>query len=410
MSNRYYLFFTRSELPKPEAHLVQIVQCANGAANLGYATVLAYLNYQSLDGGLSRFFLPTVKGVRGDAIERFYGLQPHLQLLPLKMPWPIDQWQNRLTNSSTIACKYYWPLHLKTKTALVHTRDWNFAKAAIKSEIPVIFECHHYPEKDFEPEFAKSPYLQVVVTVAETVRKNLMHCGIPAKKLLVLANGYNQVFSDRHPEAAAAWRTNLLEGKYPHLIVYSGALFPFKGIDLLLEVAKTISDSLFVFAGGPEPQKQRYEHLAAQRQLSNVKFLGFIQQYELASLLQAADALVHPHLSGTAATFTSPLKLFDYMASGTPIVATKISALSSYENSAGVAAWCNPDDSSQFSTALLRVLQRFPKKPEGYEPQRDFVKQFSWENRIQRILEHIDPSVIASMPVRSVQSEDACLL
>ncbi|MEO1069440.1 MAG: hypothetical protein AAFW95_10030 [Cyanobacteria bacterium J06638_6] len=41
---RHYLFFIRDTLPQPAAHLIQTVQCANAAANLGYPTQLAFID------------------------------------------------------------------------------------------------------------------------------------------------------------------------------------------------------------------------------------------------------------------------------------------------------------------------------------------------------------------------------
>ena len=43
MSQKYYVFFIAEPLPQQGAHLVQMVQCANAAANLGYPTLLVYV-------------------------------------------------------------------------------------------------------------------------------------------------------------------------------------------------------------------------------------------------------------------------------------------------------------------------------------------------------------------------------
>jgi glycosyltransferase involved in cell wall biosynthesis len=130
--------------------------------------------------------------------------------------------------------------------------------------------------------------------------------------------------------------------------------------------------------------------MAIDLQVQNVNFLGYVLHDQLASLLQAADVLVHPHCTGKEASFTSPLKFFDYLASGTPIVATEISALQEFKAAEVVAGWCEPDQPLPLAEAIQRVLITHARKPEGYRNSIDFVQQFSWENRIKAILSHVD--------------------
>jgi glycosyltransferase involved in cell wall biosynthesis len=369
---------------------VQVTNSANAAANLGYSVILFYLN-KGLNAlnpidliNPCRPRKPTKKFVD------FYNVQGNLRVAPLSMPWPIDQIKSKWTNSSTVACKYYFPLYIFPQTKIVHSRDWNFVKAAIKNGIPAIYEHHHHDNKQFEPEIVRNPLLQIAVTVADPVRDSMIQQGMPPEKAIKLHNGFNSVFLERHPEAAQAWREQLLSTERPHLVVYAGALHRFKGVDLLIDVAKELPTIQVVMAGGNESQVQAYRELAREKQAPNVKFLGYLPQSQLASLLQAADILAHPHCSGEAATFTSPLKLFDYMASGTPIVSTEIPPLLEFKSSKAIAGWCEPDNPRQFAQCLQQVLETHPRKVGGYTDNLDFVKQFSWESRIAKILSYVD--------------------
>ncbi|HEY9880936.1 MAG TPA: glycosyltransferase family 4 protein [Leptolyngbyaceae cyanobacterium] len=388
-----YLFFIQDELPKQEAHIIQVVQCANAAANLGLPTVLAHLDKSFRAMSPISWVSPFQLQVPEHDFANFFNTQKSLKLLPLSVPWPIGRLRSKLTNSSTFICKYYFPIHLAKRTKLVHTRDWNFAKAAIKCGVPVIYECHHHEKKKYETDFVNHPLFQVAVTVVETVRENMISNGIPREKTFRIHNGYNHQFSVRHSSAASEWREKLLINKYEKLVVYAGALYPFKGIDVLLQAAKSLPTTKFALAGGPEEQLQKYKNELLEKKLVNVELLGFLPQQELASLLQAADALVHPHCLGEAATFTSPLKLFDYMASGTPIVATKIPSLVEFYASPAIAGWCEPDNPEKLIECLCSVLTTHPRKIEGYRESLDFVEQFSWENRISKILERVNPEI-----------------
>jgi glycosyltransferase involved in cell wall biosynthesis len=388
--NRHYLFFVRDELPSPQAHLIQPVQCANAAANLGYATWLTYLDHSSSTWQPQRWFSPSPRSV-DPAFVKFFNIQQQLQLLPLAMPWPIDRVRHKLTNSSTIACKYYWPLYLRSATALVHTRDWNFAKAALKSQVPVIFECHHLDQQPFEPEFAQSPWLQAVVTVIDTVQANIVERGIPAEKVHVVPNGLNQNFLQRDPEAATLWRQRLLTDNYEKLAVYAGALYPFKGIDLILDIAPQFPMIKFALAGGPEEQQAHYRQMIQARHLDNVELVGFLGQQDLAHLLQGADVLLHPHLLGPASTFTSPLKLFDYIAAGPPIVASRIPSLTGPPFEALIESWCAPDQPQAFAESLRGLLNREARPPDGFSRNARVLQPLSWEARIETILAKVAP-------------------
>ncbi|MBD2612502.1 MAG: glycosyltransferase family 4 protein [Nostoc sp. ZfuVER08] len=393
-NKKHYIYFIGDELPKPEAHLVQSTNAANAAANLGYSTVLVYLDKKINPSKLVNLARPFQPQKTPTELIKYYNLHDKLKVSPLPMPWPIDHLPSKFTDSNTIACKYYLPFHILPTTKLVHSRNWNFVKAAIKNGIPAIYEHHHHEEKPFDPEIVNNPLLQIAVTVVETIRESMIRNGMPPEKVIRLHNGFNHLFMERQPEKAAEWRQKLLRNDNQKLVVYAGAIQQFKGIDILIDVAQQMPEVQFVCAGGKPTEVAHYQQLAKEKQIYNIKFLGYILHHELASLLQAADVLAHPHCSGQAATFTSPLKLFDYFASGTPIVATEIPSLTEFQNTQAIAAWCEPDNPNKFAESLKRVLETHPRKIEGYPDSIEFVKQFSWENRAAKILTYVDKSLL----------------
>lgn len=392
---KHYIFFTQKTLPQPNiASLVQVAHSANAAANLGYSTVLAYMRKDNggfNPGELLRPFKPQKPDAK--LIEQ-YNIQEHLKVSPLPMPWPVNaKWGGKWTNLSTVVSKYYLPIHIKPYTKIVHTRDWNFAKAAINYGLPVIYEQHHYDDKKFPPEIVKSPLFQIAVTVADNVKDNLIANGMPPEKTVKLHNGFNHLFLSRHDQEAQEWRKKLLSNEREHLVVYSGGLYPFKGVDLLIDVAEQLPKIQFAFAGGKESQVKEYQQQARDKQVDNVVFLGYLPQNQLASLLQAADVLAHPHLMTEAATFTSPLKFFDYLASGTPIATTEIPPLMEFKQFNIAVGWCEPDNPIKFAQCIQQVLSTYPKQPGGYSETIEFASQFSCENRITKILSYVDESM-----------------
>jgi glycosyltransferase involved in cell wall biosynthesis len=391
---RNYVFFIGEELPKPEAHLVQSTNAANGAANVGYSTVLVYpqKGLAALNPvNLIRPFRPRKPSL--ELIE-YYNLHDKLKVSPLPMPWPVDYWQSKFTDSNTIATKYYFPFYILPTTKLVHSRNWNFVKSAVRNGIPAIYEHHHHEDKPFDQDIVKSPLFQIAVTVIDTIRETMIANGMPPEKVITLHNGFNRLFMERQPEKAQQWREKLLQNQREYLVVYSGALQQFKGIDVLIEVAKEMPNVQFACAGGKPAEVEHYQKLSQKQQVPNIAFLGYLLHNELPSLLQAADILAHPHCSGQAATFTSPLKLFDYFASGVPVVATEIPSLTQFKSTEAIAAWCEPDNSHQFAESLRQALAKYPRKITGYDHIIKFVQQFSWENRAAKILSYVDQSFL----------------
>jgi glycosyltransferase involved in cell wall biosynthesis len=387
---RYYLFFTSNELPQSRADLVQVTNCANAAGNLGYPTVLTYLKRDRAANNPKYWLWPFRPQPPDCDLRRFYSLQTALQVAPLAVPGWCDR--VRWLHPSTVVCKYYLPLYLRPVTQLVHTRDWNFVKAAIRNGIAAIYEHHHHEDKQFEAAIVQHPLFQVAVTVADSVRNSMMAQGMPPDKVVKIHNGFNRAFLDRHPQDAQAWRNQLLAASFEHLVVYAGALYPFKGVDLLLEVAQFLPQVRFAFAGGSSEQVETYRQQARDRQLHNAVFLGFLPHDRLTSLLQAADVLAHPHLSGAASTFTSPLKFFEYLAAARPIVATEIASLQEFRSTSALVHWCEPDNPVQFHLCLQQVLATHAYGTSEDAIAMQLVQQFSWENRIAKILSYVEPN------------------
>ena len=389
---QYYLFFTRNVLPQPNvASLVQVTHSANAAANLGYSTVLAYLGKSSFNP--IDFLRPFQPQKPENELIKLYNIEKQLKVAPLPMPWLVDRLGGKWNNSSTIVSKYYLPFHLKKHTKIVHTRDWNFVKAAIKNGIPAIYEQHHHEAKQFPSEIIRSPLFQIAVTVADSVRDSMIQNGMPPEKVIKLHNGFNHLFLLRNQIAAEDWRKKLLANERQHLVVYAGGLYPFKGVDMLIDVAKELPEIQLAIAGGNQSQVTTYQQLAREKQVNNINFLGHLPQNQLASLLQAADILAHPHCLTNAATFTSPLKFFDYLASGTPIVVTEIPSMIEFKSANIIANWCEPDRPDIFAATIKKTLENYPRNLEGYAETINFVRQFSWENRITKILSYVEDSM-----------------
>jgi glycosyltransferase involved in cell wall biosynthesis len=389
-AKKYYIYFTNASIPKEDAaHLIHDVNSANAAANLGYNAALVCIDKSINAYNPVNWVDPFRPKAASKIVQSFYNVGNRLKIIKLPMPWPIDSGKIKFANSQTITSKYYFPFHILKRASVVHTMDFLIATEAIKKGIPVIFEREHFENFSYPVHLARSELLQVVITVADNVKQNLIKNGIPAEKIQKLHIGLNRAFLKREPLQAASWRNRILKNGKEKLILYSGGLYKFKGVDLILEVAKKLSDYKFVLAGAG-PHFVEYKNMAKSTNLRNVELLGYVPHNQLVGLLQAADVLIHPHLSGKSSTFTSPLKFFEYMASGVPVAASEILPLKEFKSKRLAIDWCKPDNVSAFAKCIEQTLKKYPRKEKGYKQNMQFAKQFTWEKRIEKILSFVD--------------------
>jgi len=109
------------------------------------------------------------------------------------------------------------------------------------------------------------------------------------------------------------------------IILYTGTFEPYQGLDLLLDAFATVcahdEDAHLVLVGGrPEQVEAKRERAAALGLTGRVTFVGQVHPERIPAFIQAAEIIVSPRSSGT----NTPLKLYGYLRSGRPIVATDL--------------------------------------------------------------------------------------
>lgn len=121
-------------------------------------------------------------------------------------------------------------------------------------------------------------------------------------------------------------RERLALGDRP-LVVYTGNLEPYQGIDLLFAslqlLVETYPTLTLLIVGGAAPMIKKYQQRAAEMDLSdNVVFVGTVPVTEALEYLELATLLASPRTEGLSV----PLKLYSYLYSGKPVLATNIYA------------------------------------------------------------------------------------
>lgn len=170
-------------------------------------------------------------------------------------------------------------------------------------------------------------------------------------------------------------------------VVYAGHLYPYKGVHTLADVARNMSGIDFIFVGGTT---EDLKHFRTENGLQkNIYILGHQPHDKVFSYLCAADLLILPN-SGKekfSSLYTSPIKLFEYMGSGTPIVASDLPSVREIVSEKEVIFF-TPDDSE----SLKRSIQFAFTNPEILEQNsaraKELAKSFSWESRAKKIISY----------------------
>ena len=190
------------------------------------------------------------------------------------------------------------------------------------------------------------------------------------------------IFENVPDKQTARQKTRLPQDK--KIVLYAGRLYARKGAGTLAESTKELPNVLFVFVGGTD--NDIFAFKSRWGMLPNVTVVGHVPHEQIPLYLRAADLLVLPN-SGKdedSARFTSPMKLFEYMASETPMLASDVSAIREILDDT-TAILVSPDD----PFALARGIEESLADPESARMRaraaRAKVDDHTWQKRVETI-------------------------
>jgi len=147
----------------------------------------------------------------------------------------------------------------------------------------------------------------------------------PQARTVLIENAPGSADEEATPADGAAVRRALGVGETTPLVLYTGTFEAYQGLDLLFSamriVRDTRPDARLVLAGGKPDQVSRFQEMARAAGIGDITiFAGERPASEIPAYLRAANVLVSPRSRGT----NTPLKIYQYLRSGQPIVATRL--------------------------------------------------------------------------------------
>jgi glycosyltransferase involved in cell wall biosynthesis len=184
-------------------------------------------------------------------------------------------------------------------------------------------------------------------------------------------------------------RPPLPPARDPSKVYYLGQLYPWKGADLLVDAMGYLPGASLVIVGGlaAEPDLDRLKKKVAALGFSDrVFFRGYLAPPDLPAEREKAEVVVIPHAeSRTAREFTSPLKLFEALAAGRPIVATDLPSVREILTHGENALLVPPGDPRQLAAAIQTVLADRALAERLASGAFETARHYSWEARAEKI-------------------------
>ncbi|GAB4481152.1 MAG: hypothetical protein Kow0088_23230 [Anaerolineales bacterium] len=173
---------------------------------------------------------------------------------------------------------------------------------------------------------------------------------------------------------------------------YTGHLYRGRGAELIVSLAAAVPEVHFLIVGGDGEQCRQLEQQFASQAVDNYTLTGLVAPQQVPLFQMASDALLMPYQAQVAASsggdiarYLSPMKLFEYLASARPILASDLPVLREVLTTKN-AILLPLQEIGAWESALRMLLRNPDRARELAESARRTAEVHSWESRAERIL------------------------
>lgn len=372
-------YISPSVLPSRSANSVHVMQQCEALGKLGVDVTLFAKRAERADAGLR----DTLRKVYGVGLER-------VSLSTVYTPW------SRADNLSIAAHAFFRVLTSGFDAVLSRNLFASFL-LAIAGRTPLIVEVHQVESglRGWMQRIACRGRKVAVVVISEQLGRDLA-------ERVGLGGAPMHVLHDAAPDAVLPtaqerreWRGELAvepEERERFTCGYVGHLYPGRGIEIIEGLARECPDLLFLAIGGNEADVEQRRH---SNTAPNLRFLGYVPHPLARRAMSAIDLLLLPYQAkvsiGVAGQDTgrwmSPMKMFEYMASGTPFLASDLPVLREVLRDGDNAVLVRPDDPSAWRRSIL-ALRDDPARRQALADRAygQYAANYTWRGRAKRII------------------------
>ncbi len=361
-------YITPSGIPSKQANTVQVMRMCEAFSQHGHEVKLLCPSQST--GSVSDVF-------------RYYDVEESFEIR--RLPWqPFKGYQF----SILAALSAY-----HSDTDLVYGRSIAGCYFSALLGLDVVYESH-VPADDIHPitdrmfqRLTKSDNLHSLVVISEALKDYYQSKYDIGDRVHVA------------PDAAPRQDGTPIEAIHRadgQQVGYVGHLYAGKGIQMIVDLARELSDSTFHVVGGTEQDIEKWRSKSGD--LPNLTFHGFVEPNRVPDYLASFDVVVAPyqtqvHGAGgntNLSRWMSPLKIFEYMAAGKPIVCSDLPVLREVLAD-GQNALLRPSDDIDAWAETIRELRynRDLRDRLVTNAMRDFEENYSYKARAEKIFESI---------------------
>jgi glycosyltransferase involved in cell wall biosynthesis len=284
---------------------------------------------------------------------------------------------------------------MKPRPDLIYGRDPRLLFLLADSGVPIILELHDPPRRLdllIVKLLLRKKNLHRLIVISGGLLGHLkrLYPSIAMSRVTVLPNGARKT----EPAFRNSTPPELYGGRERFHIGYAGHLYPGKGMETISALAEVLTDLEFHVVGGM-PEDIEYW---TNRSRNNIHLYGHINHGDIHAYLTRFDIVVAPFQERVSvhrgkmdiSSYTSPLKLFEYMATGKPIIAADLPVLREILQHevncllvppGDLGAWVRAVEKLRYDKALRETL--------GRRARSDFEQLFTLDERVRRALDGI---------------------
>ena len=223
----------------------------------------------------------------------------------------------------------------------------------------------------------------LIIAVSDGVAEYLQLFPQARGKIHVVPNGVN-------PERFPLPTRRMFLAQQSKTLGFMGTLKPWHGVDQLIKAFESLHNDdynirLLIVGDGPE-----YKALKKQVETAGlnsvVSFTGAVAPDQVAKYLSQMDIGVAPYPQNNTFYF-SPLKVYEYMAAGLPVVASRIGQIATLINHESTGLLYEPGDIKALTAALERLINDSVwTKTLGRNARKAVIQNHTWDARVENIL------------------------
>jgi glycosyltransferase involved in cell wall biosynthesis len=237
-------------------------------------------------------------------------------------------------------------------------------------------------------------HADLVSVVSEALGDDVVARGVEPERVVVLPNGVDPQRYRPDLDGSAVRARFGLEGRC--VVGFIGTFGVWHGAGVMARAAARVlrarPEALFLFVGEGVERRAAEEILARAGLRDRATFTGLVPQEEGPAHLAAMDILVAPHVPNADGSrfFGSPTKLFEYMAMGRAIVASRLEQIAEVLEDGRTALLVPPGDEAALAAAILRLIDRPEERDRlGAAARSAAVSRHTWEARAGGLLSRL---------------------